>query len=124
MEKRLYFLFGDLLGNVLTGVIAAPVCVWLLGGLAMWLSMPVSMIVGMAIAMVLCFAILIRLFGAMELMIQGLQARSIMPKQVNPLRQHREKLFGVMELIFIGPIETDDDMRQIIGVLQVIQYTR
>lgn len=70
MEKRAYFLLGDLAGNIATGALAALASAALLGGLPMFISMPLSMILGMFIGMILLYGVLLRLFGAMEPMLQ------------------------------------------------------
>ncbi len=69
MERRLYFLLGDCLANIVTGVLAA----W--GGMAVvgddWHMVPAmvaGMLVGMAISFFSQFPFLI-FFGAMEVML-------------------------------------------------------
>jgi len=70
MERRAYFLLGDLVGNIATGTLAALASAALLGGLPMFISMPLSMILGMLVGMILLYGALLRLFGAMEPMLQ------------------------------------------------------
>jgi hypothetical protein len=72
MERRLFFVFGDLLTNVTCGSLAALCCAWLLSALPMIPAMLLGMLVGMLLSMVLLFGILMRHFGAMEPMVQGM----------------------------------------------------
>lgn len=69
MSDRLYFLFGDVLSNVLVGTLAALVCVPVVSPeWNMFVAMVVCMPLGMLTAVVLG-TFLIRWFGAMEVMV-------------------------------------------------------
>ena len=69
MDHRLYFIFGDLVSNIVAGVLIA-LCAALLVGPG-W-NMFVAMIVMMALGMLLCIFLSLALgilFGAMEIMV-------------------------------------------------------
>jgi hypothetical protein len=69
METRLYFLFGDVLANLLAGALIGVGCALLFGpGWNMWVAMAVGMPLGMLFALVLAI-LLGALFGAMEVML-------------------------------------------------------
>lgn len=70
MENRLYFLFGDLFSNIAVGASAAALIALLVTPeWPMLTAMFVSMALGMWIAVLLGFAVLLRYFGAMEIML-------------------------------------------------------
>jgi hypothetical protein len=67
MEKRPYFLIGDLLANALVATVAVAFTAWLIGGT--WGTVPgmlAGMVLGMAIALPLILALLLPLLGVME----------------------------------------------------------
>ncbi len=70
MERRPYFVFGDVLACAVIGAIAALAAT---AGVAEWWSMIVGMLVGMTVGMVVAllvgFAFFFWLFGAMEVMV-------------------------------------------------------
>ena len=69
MDHRLYFIFGDLVSNMVAGILIA-LCAILLVGTG-W-NMFVAMIVMMALGMLLCLPLSLALgilFGAMEIMV-------------------------------------------------------
>lgn len=69
MEKRLYFVLGDLIANILVATVAVAVTAWLIGG--SWGMIPgmiVGMVLGMIIAIPLTVAVLAPLLGIMEVM--------------------------------------------------------
>ena len=69
MDNRLYFIVGDLLSALSSGLLAALACAAIFStSWAMLPAMLIGMIIGMAIATILGF-ILLRYFGAMELMV-------------------------------------------------------
>ncbi len=69
MDKRLYFVLGDLFGNIAVGVAVAWLS-WLIvsTGWNMWLTMFAMMAFGMLVSLLLFFP-LGYFFGAMEVMI-------------------------------------------------------
>lgn len=70
MPSSRYFMFGDLLSNALCGLVAALFCLWWIdSNWSMLPAMLVGMVLGMFAAMVLDFAVLMRYFGAMEVML-------------------------------------------------------
>ncbi|MDY6812118.1 MAG: hypothetical protein SV108_00365 [Pseudomonadota bacterium] len=70
MERRAYFIAGDLLANLSTGAVAGAASALLVGpGWPMWLAMPAGMLLGMLLASVLGVAVFFRYFGAMEVML-------------------------------------------------------
>lgn len=73
MEKRLYFILGDVVVNVVTGVAAALATIAVVGpGWNMMIGMFVGMALGMAIAMLLSLALFAAFFGAMEVMLPAM----------------------------------------------------
>lgn len=73
MPQQTYFIVGDLACNLLCGLVAALLCNWIIS--PQWLmpvAMVVGMLVGMVVAMVLGTGILMRYFGAMEVMLPTL----------------------------------------------------
>jgi len=69
MEKRLYFIIGDLFANALVATAAAALTAWLIGG--SWGMIPgmlVGMLIGMVIALPLSLALLAPILGAMEIL--------------------------------------------------------
>ena len=74
MDKRFYFILGDLLVNSLTGALVGLVCNLLIDtGWNMWIAMFVAMAIGMGMALVLFFPAGM-LFGAMEVMVPQMQS--------------------------------------------------
>lgn len=70
MENRLYFIFGDLISNIAVGASAAALIALLVTPeWSMLTAMFVSMALGMWISVLLGFAVLLRHFGAMEIML-------------------------------------------------------
>ena len=69
MDKRLYFVLGDLAANVVTGAVVGWLC-WLIvdHGWNMWLTMFVMMGFGMLVALIAFFPFSY-FFGAMEVMV-------------------------------------------------------
>ena len=69
MDKRLYYVLGDLLGNIFVGIVVAWLT-WLIvaTGWNMWLTMFVMMAFGMLVSLFLFFP-LGYFFGAMEVMV-------------------------------------------------------
>ena len=73
MEKRLYFILGDLATNVVSGAVAALVCTIIFG--ASWGMIPamlLGMVVGMIVAGLTGVLLFLTLFGAMEIMIPAM----------------------------------------------------
>lgn len=69
MEKRPYFIVGDLVGNMLVATLAVAVSEWLIGGAwGMLPGMVIGMIIGMAIALPLSLGLLFPLLGVMEVL--------------------------------------------------------
>jgi len=69
MDKRLYFLFGDVLGNALTGALVGWACAMLVDqSWHMLTAMLVGMCAGMGLSLLLSLMIM-PLFGGMEVMI-------------------------------------------------------
>ena len=69
MEKRLYFIIGDLVANALVATVAVALTAWLIGGAwGMLPGMLVGMVLGMAIALPLTLALLFPILGVMEVM--------------------------------------------------------
>lgn len=67
MEKRPYFVIGDLVANCIVATAAVAVTAWLVGGAwGMIPGMVVGMIIGMIIALPLSLALLFPLLGVME----------------------------------------------------------
>lgn len=70
MENRLYFLCGDCFSNALIGAFCGWAGIaWMPHALGFWPGMAVSMIASMALTMLLSLTVLLRWFGAMEVMI-------------------------------------------------------
>jgi len=68
MEKRLYFVIGDLLANAFVATVAVALTAWLIGG--SWGMVPgmlVGMLIGMAIALPLSIGLLTPFLGALEI---------------------------------------------------------
>jgi hypothetical protein len=73
MDNRLYFVFGDLLSNIVMGALVGVVSVLLVStGWNMWLAMVLMMVIGMVLGLVgaLAFGFL---YGAMEVMVPVMQ---------------------------------------------------
>ena len=69
MDSRLYFVLGDLVSNILVGLVAGWLCALIIGvGWNMFLAMVLAMIIGMIVGTILWFP-LGMLFGAMEVML-------------------------------------------------------
>ena len=69
MDNRLFFVIGDLVGNLACGAIAGFLAWAIVGpGWNMWLAMFAMMALGMAVGLVLFFPLSIK-FGAMEVML-------------------------------------------------------
>jgi len=69
MEKRLYFIAGDLLSNIIVGIVAIGVTTLLIGGnMPMVPGMLAGMVVGMVLAMGLSMGVLAPRLGIMEIM--------------------------------------------------------
>ena len=69
MEKRLYFVTGDILSNVVVGIVSVGVTTLLIGGsMGMWPGMLAGMVVGMVLAMGLSMGVLAPRLGIMEIM--------------------------------------------------------
>jgi hypothetical protein len=69
MEKRPYFVIGDLIANILVATAAVALTAWLIGG--SWGMIPgmiVGMVLGMIIAVPLTVALLAPLLGIMEVL--------------------------------------------------------
>ena len=70
MPNIRYFLIGDLLANISSGVVAALCCLWLISpGWPMLIAMLIAMALGMFVSMLLAVLVFIRFFGAMEVML-------------------------------------------------------
>ena len=73
MERRPYFILGDFVVNVLTGLAAALATIAVVGtGWNMMIGMFVGMALGMALAMLLSLAVFAAFFGAMEVMLPAM----------------------------------------------------
>jgi hypothetical protein len=69
MDSRLYFVLGDLAGNILVGLVVGWLCSTIVGnGWNMFFTMLLTMALGMVVGLVLFFPLGI-LFGAMEVML-------------------------------------------------------
>jgi hypothetical protein len=69
MEKRLYFIIGDLFANALIATVAVALTAWLIGG--SWGMIPgmlVGMLLGMVIALPLSLIMLTPILGVMEVL--------------------------------------------------------
>lgn len=70
MDERPYFLFGDVLSNVLVALLTALAVDALFSpGWSMPVAMFLAMLLGMGIASLCCVLLLMRFFGAMEIML-------------------------------------------------------
>ena len=70
METRPYFLFGDCFSNALIGAISGYAGVaWMPHALGFWPGMLISMAAAMLLAMLLALTLLLRWFGAHEVMV-------------------------------------------------------
>lgn len=70
IERRAYFLAGDLIANATTGALVGLATTVVVGpAWNMWLGMVVAMAMGMLLALALGFVLFFVLFGAMEVMI-------------------------------------------------------
>lgn len=73
MEKRPYFIMGDLMANTLIGGVAAVAAIILINSSwMMFIAMIVGMAAGMFISLLLGLLIFIPLFGAMEVMLPAM----------------------------------------------------
>ena len=69
MEKRLYFIAGDLFSNIVVGIVATGVTTLLIGGnMPMLPGMLAGMVVGMILAMGISMGVLAPRLGIMEVM--------------------------------------------------------
>ena len=69
MERRLYFIVGDVLANASTGALVAVACTSTVAdAVPMALAMPIGMVVGGIMAMLLAVALTVA-FGAFEVML-------------------------------------------------------
>ena len=69
MEKRPYFVIGDLAANVIVATAAVAVTTWVIGGAwGMIPGMIVGMVLGMIVALPLSLGLLFPLLGVMEVM--------------------------------------------------------
>ena len=67
MEKRLYFIIGDLFANAFVATVAVALTAWLLGGAwGMVPGMLFGMVIGMAISLPLSAGLLFPILGVME----------------------------------------------------------
>ena len=69
MDRRLYFVLGDLFANVLVATAAAGFCAWLIGG--SWGMLPgmlAGMLIGMVVALLISLPLLAPLLGVMEVL--------------------------------------------------------
>jgi hypothetical protein len=70
METRPYFVLGDCFSNALVGAFSGWAgIVWMPHAFGFWLGMLVSMAGAMAVTMVLALTLLLRWFGAHEVMV-------------------------------------------------------
>jgi hypothetical protein len=73
MDNRLYFVLGDLLANIVCGMLVGLVAVLVVRhGWNMWMAMVLMMLVGMVMGLLLTFPFG-HWFGAMEVMIPVMQ---------------------------------------------------
>lgn len=69
MEKRIYFIIGDLFANAVVATAAVALTAWLIGGAwGMIPGMIAGMVIGMVIALPLSLALLAPFLGAMEVL--------------------------------------------------------
>ena len=70
MEKRLYFIIGDLLANMFVANAVVALTAWLIGGSwGMGAGMLAGMLIGMALSLVLSVVLLVPVLGAMEIIV-------------------------------------------------------
>lgn len=70
MERRPYFIFGDVLATLVIGSASGFLAAALIGeSWNMILAMVVAMVLGMVLALVVGFALFFWMFGAMEVMV-------------------------------------------------------
>lgn len=70
METRLYFVLGDVFCNALIGAFSGWAGIaWMPHALGFWLGMLVSMLGAMLVTMALALTLMLRWFGAHEVMI-------------------------------------------------------
>jgi len=69
MEKRLYFIVGDVLANIIVATLALAASSALIGGnLGMVPGMFVGMFIGMLVALIISMGVLAPLLGIMEIL--------------------------------------------------------
>ncbi|MFQ5634735.1 MAG: hypothetical protein ACE5G3_05335 [Gammaproteobacteria bacterium] len=69
MEKRPYFVIGDLVANALVATAAVAMTAWLIGGAwGMIPGMLAGMLIGMAVALPLSLGLLFPILGVMEVL--------------------------------------------------------
>lgn len=101
MDKRLFFIFGDLFSNIAVGASAAAlISVLVTPEWSMFTAMFVSMALGMWIAMLLGFSILLRYFGAMEIMLPTMISGMVAGMVAGMLAAM--KTLGVVDALLIG----------------------
>ena len=72
MDHRLYFIFGDLLSNIIVGILMAVSATLLIStGWNMFIAMVVMMLLAMIVSLFLTLLLGI-VFGAMEIMVPGM----------------------------------------------------
>jgi len=70
MEKRLYFIIGDLLANAFVATAVVALTAWLIGGSwGMSAGMLVGMVIGTVAALILSLVLLVPILGAMEIFV-------------------------------------------------------
>lgn len=70
LEKRAYFIVGDILSVIVAGVVVAFLCLALIpSDWNMFFAMFVGMALGMAVSLLTCASVFVRYFGAMEVMV-------------------------------------------------------
>ena len=60
----------------------------------------------------------------LQLCIDLTQPGTVVPEDVHILRQRREESLGMFELIFVGLIQANDDLRDIGGMFQLLDDLR
>jgi len=89
METRFYFLAGDCFSNALIGAFCGWAGIaWMPHALGFWPGMLLSMIASMALTMLLALTLLLRWFGAMEVMIPTMLGGMIANMTVCALGHH------------------------------------
>lgn len=69
MEKRIPFIIGDVLANMLVATVTTAAATWLIGGTwGMIAGAAAGMVLGMVIALLLCIPVLMTLLGAFEVL--------------------------------------------------------